>query len=203
MSEIATTLKGLWERDISRDFGQGILTYERDVQAAISFHLRSRNRKNHRHPRFLLFNEPHKFLTKGVPDLVVCNGRTHHIDAVIEIKFSIASERKRYELYKKDVQKLKTWSSYVRHQTDGQAKVRLLLNPKTLDCSDDDSDRFTADDKTCWVFAVIGGAGPIQRFVQSRGCWRPAHGGRFLILYAPVADDKPRFCTEFRGQISE
>ena len=193
MSEIAATLKSIWEKDISRDFRQGILTYEHDVQAAMCFHLRSRNGKDRRRPQFLLFTEPCGFLRRGTPDLVVCNGKTHHIDAVIEIKFSIATENKLYELYEGDVQKLQSWSSRVRRRMDGQAKENLLLDPKTLKCSDDEDDRFKADAKTLWVFAVIGKAGPIQRFMRSRQ-GRP-HEGRLLILYAPVENGKARFRT--------
>jgi len=140
MKDTMNILKEAWEETLTTDYQDGILSYERDLQAAFYHHVRIRSKD-----KLTLFNEVPKFMGQGKPDLVVCRGKA--VDAVIEFKFA----REKVQ-FRADMAKLARWANTVRKVP---RKVNMALNPKTVTLLDDDASLFAVSAKTNWVYAVV------------------------------------------------
>lgn len=144
MKDTMNILKEAWEKLLTTDYEHGVLSYERDLQAAFYHHVRILSRDG-----LVLFNEVPDFLGYRKPDLVVCRGSV--VEAVIEIKFEVSGVDST-----DDLGKLARWANAVRKTA---RKIPLALDPKTVTLDNDDGRRFMISDKTNWVFAVVTQAG--------------------------------------------
>jgi len=146
MKDTMSILKEAWGKTLATDYQGGILSYERDLQAAFYHHVRNMSRD-----KLKLFNEVPKFLGQGKPDLVVC--RDQNVETVIEFKF--ASEKVEF---RSDLTKLVRWANTAQ-KASCKCKVDMALDPKTMWLLEDDDSLFAVSDKTNWVYAVVATAG--------------------------------------------
>ena len=144
MKDTMTILKDAWEKTLKTDYQDGILSYERDLQAAFYHHVRILSGD-----KLKLFNEAAYFLKPGTPDIVVCRNKA--VDAVIEFKFAREGVK-----FRTDVGKLASWANRVQK---APRQIGLALNPKTIYLLEDDANLFTVSDKTNWVYAAVATVG--------------------------------------------
>lgn len=144
MKDTMTILEEAWKKTLTTDYQEGILSYERDLQAAFYHHARRLSGD-----KLKLFNEAAYFLKPGKPDLVVCRNKA--VDAVIEFKF--LHEKVKFE---HDLDKLVRWANTC---SKASCEAELALDPTTLRLANDDDSYFTVSAETNYVFAVVTRAG--------------------------------------------
>ena len=88
--------KKFWENQIKQEFAEGLLPYERTLQASLFGHLRAMG--------FRVFADPEWFMGRGKPDLVVA-WKDREVLLVIELKFTVNGVP-----YENDVDKLIAWA---------------------------------------------------------------------------------------------
>ena len=137
MTSTIDLLRTIWTKQIRAEYLQGLLPYERTLQAAIFSHIRANP------AGYKVFAEVPRFLDRGNPDLVITKG--DHVEAVIEIKFVNGAI-----VYEHDIDKLVWWA---RKTSGTPGEAYLKLNPRTIQLS---AEVFHVTDKTQWIFAAIG-----------------------------------------------